>query len=115
MRSPTTALAVGLGAMSIASLLGVLVGALGAGTRWPMWLRQVLSIAALATTIPILLVPASHEVVAAAVAPAMILAFCGYAMARSTKRSVVWSVVIGLVIVVLGVAIAVVKAAISGH
>lgn len=30
-------------------LLGVLVGALVAGTRWPMWLRQVLSIAALAT------------------------------------------------------------------
>ncbi|MGL5444910.1 MAG: acyltransferase family protein, partial [[Mycobacterium] stephanolepidis] len=30
-------------------LLGVLVGALVAGTRWPMWLRQILSIAALAT------------------------------------------------------------------
>jgi hypothetical protein len=70
---------------------------------------------AVASSLPLLFVSGTDEVIAAAIAPALVLGASGFAMGRSTGRSVLWSIVVGVLVLGAGVGVAVLKAAISGH
>jgi hypothetical protein len=70
---------------------------------------------AVATTVPILVVGSDSDVTAAAFAPALILGFAGYRVARSSGRSVFPAVFSGVIVLVVGLTVAVIKALLSGH
>jgi hypothetical protein len=80
-------------------------------------IAQVLgaAVVAAATTIVVVLVPARSDVVAAAFVPAGFIGASGYGVARAAGRSTWRSVVAGAVVLVLGVAVAGVKAWLGGH
>lgn len=70
---------------------------------------------ALATTIPIVATDEISDVRSAAFAPAVFIGVAGYRVARSAGRSAVASVVAGVIGLMLGLAVAGVKAFLTGH
>ena len=65
------------------------------------------------TTIPILFADDATKVEAAALAPALVLGACGFGIGRSAGRSMAWSLGVGVLVVVTGFGVAVVKAYLS--
>lgn len=72
-------------------------------------------IVALSTTIPIVVTDEISDVRAAAFAPAVFIGFAGYRVARSAGRSAGASLVAGVIGLLLGLAVAGVKAFLTGH
>ncbi len=70
---------------------------------------------ALSTTIPIVVTNQISDVRAAAFAPAIFIGFAGYRVAKSADRSTGASLLAGAIGLVLGLAVAGVKAFLSGH
>jgi hypothetical protein len=95
--------------------------ALGAGAPSrhdvSLGIAQVLGAAVVAamTTVAVVLVPARSDVVVAAFVPAGFIGASGYGVARAAGRSTWRSVVAGAVALMLGVAVAGVKAWLGGH
>mgnify|MGYP001827763900 CR=1 FL=1 len=73
------------------------------------------AIVAAAATIAILFADDSSAVQAAAFAPALIIGVAGYGAARAGERSVTASVVIGVLVLLAGLAVAIIKTILGGH
>jgi len=77
---------------------------------------QVLGAAvALVTTLAIVIARPGSEVGAALFVPAGFIGAAGYGVARAGGRTVVRSIVVGVVVLLLGLAVAVVKVWLGGH
>jgi len=70
---------------------------------------------ALATTIPILFVGDAVRVEVAAVVPSLVLGLSGFRMARSSHRTILWSLVVSVCVLAAGIGVAILKATITSH
>jgi hypothetical protein len=73
------------------------------------------AIVALVTMVPILIVGRDSDVTAAAFAPALILGLAGFRVARSGGRSAFAAVFAGILVLVVGLSVATIKALLGGH
>jgi hypothetical protein len=73
------------------------------------------AIVALVTMVPILVVGRDSDVTAAAFAPALILGVAGFRVARSGGRSVLAAIFAGVLVLVVGLTVATIKALLAGH
>jgi hypothetical protein len=73
------------------------------------------AIVALVTMVPILVVGRDSDVTAAAFAPALILGLAGFRVARTGGRSVFAAVFAGVLVLVVGLTVATIKALLAGH
>lgn len=73
------------------------------------------ALVAIATTIPVLFVNNSVKVEVAAVVPSLVLGASGFMMGRASRRSFLWSLVVGVLVLAAGVGVAVLKASITNH
>ena len=67
------------------------------------------------TMVPILAAGTDSDVTAAAFAPALILGFAGYRVARTSGRSVIPAVFAGVLVLLAGLIVATIKALLGGH
>jgi hypothetical protein len=67
------------------------------------------------TTLPILVAGSDSDVTAAAFAPALILGFAGFRVARTSGRSVIAALFAGVLVLLVGLTVATVKALLGGH
>ena len=73
------------------------------------------AVVALVTMVPILVAGQDSDVTAAAFAPALILGFAGFRVARSGGRSVLAAIFAGVLVLVVGLTVATIKALLAGH
>jgi hypothetical protein len=73
------------------------------------------ALVAFVTMVPILIVGRDSDVTAAAFAPALILGFAGYRVARTSGRSVIAALFAAVLVLVVGLTVAVIKALLAGH
>ena len=67
------------------------------------------------TMVPILVAGSDSDVTAAAFAPALILGFAGFRVARTSGRSVIAALFAGVLVLLVGLTVATVKALLGGH
>jgi len=73
------------------------------------------ALVATVTMVPILAAGSDSDVTAAAFAPALILGFAGYRVARTSGRSVIPAVFAGVLVLLVGLIVATIKALLGGH
>ena len=67
------------------------------------------------TMVPILVAGSDSDVTAAAFAPALILGFAGFRVARTSGRSVIAALFAGVLVLLVGLTVATIKALLGGH
>jgi hypothetical protein len=73
------------------------------------------ALVACVTTLPILVAGSDSDVRAAAFAPALILGFAGFRVARTSGRSVIAALFAGVLVLLVGLTVATIKALLGGH